>query len=130
MRLYDFLSFEGLEFAFSDVDEVLERDVSAVHVLCNLDCHYGSLDFSIDVYGVDGIEAGPVFSEAIPVDSGEVVSGQFISPLFVVSMFDERIRQIFAARGLSILYNPDWSTCAEIDPLSPDPSIELLPEEH
>jgi len=130
MRLYDFLSYEGLEFAFSDVGEILERDVSAVHVLCNLDCHYGALDFSIDVYGVDGIEVGPVFSEAIPVETGEVISGQLISSLFVVSMFDERIRQLFSDKGLFILWNPDWSTRAEIGPLFPDTSMALLPEEH
>ena len=130
MRLYDFLSWEGLDFAFSDVDEDLERDISAVHVLCNLDSHFGAIDFSIDVYGLDGIDSLPVFSEAIPVETGEVISGQLISPLFVVSMFDERIRKLFAAKGLSILYNPDWATSAAIDPLYPDPSLELLPEEH
>lgn len=130
MRLYDFLSYEGLEFAFSDIDEVLERDISGVHVLCNLDCHYGELDFSIDVYGVDGIDGPPVFSEAMPVDTGEVVSGQLIPASFVAGMFDDRIRQLFSARGLCIHWNPDWSTCAEIDPLYPDPSLELLPEEH
>lgn len=74
MRLYDFISYEALEFWFSDMDENLEKDISAVHVLCILYSKDRYLDFSVDVFGGNGIEDLPVYSEVVPVDSGKVSS--------------------------------------------------------
>jgi len=44
-------------------------------------------------------------------------------------MFDQRILKLFSDKGLSILWNPEWRTNAEIDPIFPDPSMKLVPEE-
>ena len=130
MRLYDSISYEALEFWFSDMDEHLERDISAVHVLCILYCKNRFLDFSVDVFGANGSDSLPLYSEVIPVESGEVLFAHPISPSFVLGMFDKRILQLFSSKGLSILWNPAWSTSAKIDPLRPDPSVALLPEEN
>ena len=129
MRLYDFISFEALEFWFSDEGEMFERDVSAVHVICILYSKDNLLDFSVDIFGMNGINSLPIYSEVMPVESDEVVSTTpTISPLFVVKFFDKRILNLFSSKGFSIHWNPAWSTNAVIDPLHPDPSMKLIPK--
>jgi hypothetical protein len=123
MRLHDFISYEALDFSFSDEGKVLERDITAVLVLSILYCKDRLLDFSVDVFGDGYIDVLPLYSEVMPVDSGEVLSAPIISPLFVLKMFDKRILQLLSNKGLCIYWNPEWSTSAKIDPLFPDISI-------
>ena len=130
MRLLDFISYEALEFSFSDEGKLLERDIIAVHVLCILYCKDKLLDFSVDVFGTGYINGLPLYSVVMPVESGEVISAPAISPLFVLEMFDQKILELFSAKGLFIDYNPDWSTSAKIHPFSPDLSTKLFPEKY
>lgn len=128
IRLLDFISYEALEFSFADEGKVLETDISAVHVLSILYSKDRLLDFSVDVFGKNYNAGLPLYSEVMPVESGEVVSAPAISPLFVQRMFDKKILQLFSDNELLICWNPESSTCAKIDPLYPDLSIMLLPE--
>ncbi len=130
MRLYDFVSYEAMSFAFSDDGEQFECDVSVIHVLCILYCKDKLLDFSVDVFGAKGTDSLPLYSEILPVESREVTSVEPILPYFVTGMFDKRILQLFSRKGLSILWNPGEPSHAEIDPHFPDLTMTLLPEEH
>ena len=129
MRLFDYISYEALEFTFSDEGEVLERDISAVHVVAILSCKDKLLDLTVDAFGAGGVDTLPIYTVQIPVVSGDIISTPFISPLFVTKMFDMNILQLFSDKGLSILWNPEWLTNAEIDPIFPDSSMKLVPEE-
>ncbi|MBL6994744.1 hypothetical protein [Desulfobacula sp.] len=129
MRLEDHLSYEALEFWFADNGENLERDISEVHVICILYCKDYQIDFSVDVFGANGTKGLPVYSEVIPIESDKVFPGQMVSPLFVAEIFEERVLRLFSEKGLQIHWNPGCSSMAEINPLNPDPSMELPPEE-
>jgi len=83
MQLFDFISYEALEFTFSDEGEVLERDISAVHVFAILYCKDKLLDFTVDAFGAGGVDTLPVYTVQMPLDSGKMVSTPNISPLFV-----------------------------------------------
>lgn len=130
MQLLDFISYEALEFSFSDEGKVLERDISAVHILAILYARDKMIDFTVNVFAKDYIDGLPIYTVLMPLESGEVLSIPAISPLFVLKMFDQKILQFFSAKGLYIDYNPDWSTNAKIHPLSPDLSIDLYPEKY
>lgn len=129
MRLEDHLSYDALEFWFSDNGEKLERDISEVHVICILYCKDYQIDFSVDVFGKNGTKGLPIYSEVIPIESGKAFPGQTVSPLFVTEIFEERVLRLFSEKGLEILWNPGWTYSAEIKPLNPNPLIKLRPKE-
>jgi len=130
MQLYDFISYEALEDTFFDEDEDLRTDISAVHVDGVLYCKEMFLDFSVDVFGAGGVAGLPLYSEVMPLKSNNVASIPVISPLFVLTMFDTRILELLSSKKLFIFWNPSWKTASKIDPMAPDLSLELLPEEN
>lgn len=130
MRLEDYLSYEALEFWFSDNGENLRNDISEVHVICILYCKDYQIDFSVDVFGAHGTKGLPIYSEVIPIESGKVFPGQTVSPIFVTEIFDKKILQLFSQKDLQIRWNPSWSSMAEINPVNPDPLMKLSPKEY
>jgi len=130
MQLDDFISYEALEDTFLDEGEDLRIDISAVHVDGILYCKEMFLDFSVDVFGSDGLAGLPLYSEVMPLKSNTVFSEPVISPLFVLKMFDLRILQLLSSKRLFISWNPSWKTVSKIAPITPDLSLELLPEKH
>jgi len=130
MQLSDFISYEALNDVFSDEGEDLENDISAVHVEGIVDCKEMFLDFSVDIFGADGVEGLPLYSEVMLLESNYVTSIPVISPLFILKMFDPRILKLLSEKKLFIAWNPSWKTASTIDPMAPDLSLALLPEKN
>nr|WP_319492430.1 hypothetical protein [uncultured Desulfobacter sp.] len=130
MQLDDFISYEALEDTFSDEGEDLENDISSIHVEGIVYCKEMFIDFSVDVFGADGVGGLPLYSEVMPLKSNYVISVPVISTLFVLKMFDTRILKLLSEKKLFIAWNPSWKTASTIDPMAPDLSLVLSPEKN
>lgn len=122
---------------FAQVDEDVLVDLTAIKISAILDVHYNDIELTVEIYGKGGTEDSPILSEKVTglsgtsgaeIDDELLEAGLSIQPTLILALFDQPTRQLLASRGIGIIWNDEWPSRAEIDPISPDSNLVLEAE--
>jgi hypothetical protein len=125
------LNYDFVKHEFEDVGENINEDLSTIRITLTRDIHTESVDLEICIYGKDHeVDSDPIVQNLYSgksdiFDAGMLRTSGAVAPYKVLSLFDQRLLDLFTNSKIKIHWNEGDDTHAEIDP-SPKKNIGLL----
>ncbi|MDF1552483.1 MAG: hypothetical protein P1P84_05440 [Deferrisomatales bacterium] len=129
------VTLAALEAAFTEADEDLRRDLSAIHVRLVRDCP-SDLDLTLEVavHGAGGEHSPPVLREIVQGPHHRAACDDFercgvVRAGSLLALFEPAVLDLLGDLGLPVSVNPGWPTEVSLQPFSNDLGHPLDPEE-
>jgi hypothetical protein len=124
------LKYDYVKQEFEDVGESLNKDLSHIKMSLTRDVHTESFDIEICIYGQDTGDSEPIvqctFSgESVVFNVERLRTDGAVAPYEVLSLFDQKLLDIFILNGLKIHWNDGDVTHKMINP-TPRMNVGLL----